>query len=412
MHDTSMNDILDMIAGIMDRMTQVTRIGRILMPGPTYLGMWARDTGVATLGLNRLGKADLAGELLRRYWAFQITPESDPATFIFRNKRFASWTDTDAFRPTKEQLLQEAGAFPTCVYIQTPDFPAGTCEIYTDRADLDGIAWLIIALHDYYRATGDIDTVTALASPVEEALRYLWSRDQDGDHLLEQGANQDWADILLRRGKVSYTQAVWYACLGAAGGIFRAVGLEERSHMCLTKQAAVRGAINRVLMTPHGYFVNYRDPDDVSLRRSLDTALLVAFGVCTGEPALRVLRLLDTLEGPFGPAVMEPGYAPPDIGPAKYPPGQYQNEGIWPWITSYLALAWAKVGNQERAREIILSLLGSDPTTVYEWVDNLNGQAHHGDFATGAGALSWAITEAGMAAVRSPELRRQEEKAG
>lgn len=395
-----MDATLDLLAGVMDRMTQVTRIGRILMPGPTYLGMWARDTGVATLGLNRLGKADLSGELLRRYWAFQIVPGDDPATFIFRNKRFATWTDADAYRPTAQQLAAEVGAFPTCVYIETPDFPAGTKEIYTDRADIDSVCWLIIALHDYWRVTRDTATISRLAPQVTHAVGYLRGRDDDGDCLLEQGANQDWADILLRHGKVSYTQAVWYASLGAAAGIFDAANDAAQAAQCRALQEKVATAINDILLTPYGYYANYRDRDGVSLRRSLDTALLVAFGVCPPEAAGRVLHFLDTLDGAFGPAVIEPGYVPGDIGPAKYPPGQYQNEGIWPWIASYLALAWARYGNRDRAAEIISTVLGPSSQTVYEWVDNLNGHQHHGDFATGAGALAWAITEGGLAGMR------------
>src|SRR5947209_7458448 len=83
------------------------------------------------------------------------------------------------------------------------------------------------------------------------------------------------------------------------------------------------------------------------------------------------------------------GTAPADIGPGKYPPGQYHNEGIWPWIASYAALAWARVGERNRALSIITALLGPEPTTVHEWVDGITGERHHPDFATGAGALGW-----------------------
>jgi hypothetical protein len=108
------------------------------------------------------------------------------------------------------------------------------------------------------------------------------------------------------------------------------------------------------------------------------------------------MQILDMLAGPFGPAVFEPGYVPAEIGPAKYPPGQYQNEGVWPWIASYAALARAKIGDRDGARDTIASVLGIDPVTVYEWIDNLDGRRHHADFATGAGALAWAITEGNL----------------
>ncbi len=388
--DLDFGRLLDMFGQVMDRMTADTVIGRILMPGPTYLGIWARDTGVAALGLHRLGRCDLSAELLRRYWSYQITEESDPQTFVFRNKCFASWTDADSFGPSPRQLLAEVGAFPTSVYIETPDFPAGTREIYGARADLDGACWLIIALHDYYSHSGDVELLRELAPRVLRAVRYLNSRDMDGDHLLEQGPNEDWADTLLRRGNVSYTQAVWFRCLQAAGHIASAVGDDRHAAVYFQKSEAVRGAIDATLMSEHGYYVNALDRDTVSLRRSLDTALLVAFGVADEVRGRGVLDMLATLDGPFGPAVIEPGYIPAETGPSKYPPGQYQNEGMWPWIASYAALAWAKIGERERARSVIASALEIRPRTVHEWVDTLNGERHHADFATGAGALAWA----------------------
>lgn len=377
-------------------MTQDTEIGRILMPGPTYLGMWARDTGVATLGLNRLGMTDLSGELLRRYWSVQITDNSDLTQFVFRNKGRASWTVADSFTPTETQLRAESGAFPTCVYIRTPEFPPGTREVYTDRADPDGTLWLIIALADYARHGGDRTTLHALSSQVVQAVRYLASRDVDHDHLLEQGPNEDWADTLLRRGKVSYTQALWYRCLRSAEYIFAETGQDDCRSWCARERPLVRAAINRALITRHGFYANFADGDYTSLHRSLDTALLVAFGVPPKEQARPLLSRLDGLEGPFGPAVVEPGVAVADMGPSKYPPGQYQNEGIWPWIASYHALAWACLGNRKRAREIILKVLPPALDTVHEWIDNLSGEHHHPNFATGAGALAWAITEGGL----------------
>jgi glycogen debranching enzyme len=392
-----MQHLLGTLGSVLEQQTVETRIGRILMPGPTYLGIWARDTGVVCLGLNRLGQADLSGELLQRYWSYQITPESDPGTFIFRNKRIADWTEDHAYVPSKGELLHESGAFPTSVYIRTPDFPAGTREIYSNRADPDSVCWLIIALHDQYRHSGDDRLLRACSSGVIHAIDYLCSRDIDGDYLLEQGPNQDWADILLRRGRVAYTQAVWFRCLEAAADIFTTLDDPPHAERYRRLHGDVREAINRVLFTPYGYYANYVASDRVSLRRSLDTALLVAFGVCDSDTGRQVLEMLETLDGPFGYSVIEPGYAPDVIGPSKYPPGQYQNEGIWPWISAYLALAWAKVGDGARARAVVRRLFPQQPDTMHEWIDNLSGEAHHPDFATAAGALAWVITEAGLA---------------
>lgn len=394
-HDPELEDLRARLGRVLDQQTQDTDIGTVLMPGPTYQGMWARDTSIVALGLIRLGKLDLARDLLRRYWGFQITAGSDPASFVFRNKTTADWTEADAFRPDSQRLRAETGAFPTSVYTASSDFPGGTREVYGDRADIDGTAWLIIALHDLYVQSGDDGMLHDLAPQVVAAVGYLRTRDLDGDHLLEQGPNEDWADILLRHGKVSYTQAVWFGCLGAAEEIFRAVGDHDRARFCHEEREAVRRAINQVLMTPHGYYANYVAADGPCRRRSLDTALLVAFGVCGKSEGHHVLAALETLSGPFGYAVIEPGYAREDIGPAKYRPGEYQNEGIWPWITCFLALAWARVGDNRRAARIIGSFFETDGQTTYEWIDGLTGHPHHPHFATAAGAAAWVIGEIG-----------------
>lgn len=391
-----MSSVLETLATVIQKMTVETAIGRILMPGPTYLGMWARDTAIVALGINRLGMMDLSGELLRRYWSFQIDENSDPTQFVIRNKRFTDWTEAAAFVPRRRQLEAEIGAFPTSVYIQTPDFPAGTREIYGLRADLDSVGWLIVALADYFRLSGDEDTVQDLLPGVRRAITYLRSRDTDGDHLLEQGANEDWADVLLRRGKVSYSQAVWYTSLRCAAALFRAGGDPATEDACLRESELVRAAINRILLLPEGFYANYIAGDNVSSRRSLDTSLLVAFGVADDGVGEAVLETLWQLDGPFGMAVVEPGYSPADMGPARYPPGQYQNEGSWPWITSYFVLALAKSGRLDRAREAVAKIVPDHQPTTHEWVDTLSGVPHHPDFATGAGALAWAITEGGL----------------
>ena len=44
------------------------------------------------------------------------------------------------------------------------------------------------------------------------------------------------------------------------------------------------------------------------------------------------------------------------------------------------SLAWAKVGDRARAREVIGSLFLHQPETTHEWIDTLTGEAHHPDF--------------------------------
>ncbi len=390
-----MSRLLETLVAVMDRQTVDSAIGRIIMPAPNYLGMWARDTGIIALGLNRLGKRDLARELLVRYWGFQITPHCKPSQFIFRNKGRARWTEDMAFTPSREQLLKEVGGFPTSVYIDNPMFPAGTREVYTTRCDLDSACWLIVALDDYLWHSKDVETVCRLSTAIHLAVDYLRSRDVDGDGLLEQGPNEDWADTLLRHGTVTYTQALWCRALEAAARLLGSCGDAEKSQQCCVEKDRATSALRSRLRTGDGSYVDYRSNGFASTRLSLDSSLLVGFHLV--DDAVQLLGNLESLKGRHGISVICPGFATDEIGPGTYRLGQYQNTGIWPWITAYYALGWAKAGHRDRARRLVCGLFHGQPDTVYEWFDSETGQENHPDFATAAGALAWAITEGGLA---------------
>ena len=52
-------------------------------------------------------------------------------------------------------------------------------------------------------------TLSYLIPFLFRGIDYLFSRDVDGDGLLEQHYNEDWMDTVLRDGKIVYSQACW-----------------------------------------------------------------------------------------------------------------------------------------------------------------------------------------------------------
>jgi glycogen debranching enzyme len=123
-------------------------------------------------------------------------------------------------------------------------------------------------------------------------------------------------------------------------------------------------------------------------RLSLDTALAVAFDLVPPAVGFRVLKGLDALSSPFGHRIVWPPYG--QTAPADYPVGQYHNAGSWPWLTGWLALAWAELGEPALACDLVSSAVSWDEATVHEWIDTKTGQRHHPSFVTGAAALAWA----------------------
>ena len=103
-----------------------------------------------------------------------------------------------------EFLFKHNGAIPTTIY------PNKTIEIYAENPDIDSTALWIIEACDCALFTKDLKFARRNYNRISKALTWLKLRDSDGDFLLEQGENEDQADCLRRRGKVAFTQALWF----------------------------------------------------------------------------------------------------------------------------------------------------------------------------------------------------------
>jgi uncharacterized protein (DUF608 family) len=71
----------------------------------------------------------------------------------------------------------------------------------------------VYATATVYDKTGDKEFLLKVMPAVDSAMKYLESRDLDGDLLLEQGPNEDCMDFICRSGKVVYSQATWSTIL-------------------------------------------------------------------------------------------------------------------------------------------------------------------------------------------------------
>ncbi len=216
-----------------ERNVRVFRGETIVAPSPSYEGLWARDTMIVALGLIDAGRTELAGQLLRTWATYQIHPDDDPADYVLLNKHRLNWTEEDIAPPTADWLWQNRGGLVTSVYQGRTTFPDGTREIYSCHPDPDSTAWWLIACGRYAAATGDRQLTDELKAQLQAALDNLARRDSDGDLLIEQCPNEDWADHMRRHGKVTYTQAVWYGALCAAeslGTCRTTAGSRPRGH--------------------------------------------------------------------------------------------------------------------------------------------------------------------------------------
>ncbi len=352
----------------------------IVQPSPTYEGLWSRDTMIIVLGLLDWGYSDLALALLQTWATYQVRVDDDPAQYILLNKHRLEWTEAEISHPVGAWLDVNRGGLPTSVYIGRQSFPDGTREIYSCHPDPDSTAWWIVACARYRELTGDAASIAPLRPPLQAAMDYLIGRDSDGDLLIEQCPNEDWADHWRRHGKVTYTQAVWNAAVQGAASI----GLRGPD------PDAVRSATRRTLLRPSGP-LDWQCPQARGKRVTQDFALLVLYGVLNVEEGRMLMQRLNRLAAPFGHRVITPSFASGRMGPYQFRRGEYQNGGIWTWLTGWEAQARALLGEREVAAQLIEGCFCPGCNRIYEWIEPRRGWRYNPDFATGAGSILSAL---------------------
>lgn len=366
--------------GTIERNLRLFRGESIVQPSPTYEGLWARDTMIVAHGLLDAGRTQFAGELLRTWVTYQIRPEDDPSDYVLLNKQRLDWTEADISRPDAAWLHENRGGLATSIYVGRDTYPDGTREIYSCHPDPDSTAWWVVACGRYTQLTGDRSLADDLRPALQAAIDNLARRDSDGDLLVEQCPNEDWADHMRRHGKVTYTQAVWYGAVRAAADL----GLRGPDPL------AIRAAIRHALLRPSGP-LDWRCPRACSTRVAQDFSLLILHGVLDGEEMDPLLHRLDRLQAPHGHRVVAPAFHGTRMGPYHFKRGEYQNAGIWTWLTAWEAQARAIAGDTETALELVASCFCPGCDRIYEWVEPRRGSRHNPDFSTGAGSILSAL---------------------
>ncbi|MGJ3241398.1 MAG: HAD-IIB family hydrolase [Opitutales bacterium] len=103
--------------------------------------------------------------------------------------------------------MSPTGQIPANVSLDSgePDYSGvgGICSI-------DSGLWVIIAIHDYVRTTGDVKFLRDNRDRLQAAMNWLSAHDSNNDALLEVPEAGDWTDLFGRSYHVLYDEVLWY----------------------------------------------------------------------------------------------------------------------------------------------------------------------------------------------------------
>ena len=150
----------------------------------------------------------------------------------------------------------------------------------------------------------------------------------------------EWTDCKdIRESECLGTNAVFVGALRSLAKMAEALGKADEAADYTAKAEALSAAINKWLWLPDkGYYSQYRYGRNARVAsprsETLGEALCVLFDVASPEQARSIFANVPVCE--FGPTIFWPQIA------TQRP---YHNNGIWPFVTAYYAVAASKAGS-------------------------------------------------------------------
>ena len=337
---------------------------------------WARDFGFAAYGLLALKQYVPVRETLEAFLSFQNRDGQLPVKLhsldvVTRFLHSYLGREQSSEVPLKPKYLSGHGG-----------------------PSLDGQALLISTALAYAREAADLTFLQEHWTQLESAMRWL-RRFRTGpaeDPLLHQGAFADWADSIARRGRVMYTNVVYWKALSEMVVAANRLNLPEEAASYFVSAEHVLRAINqRFWATERGHFTT---SDELFQLSSAGNLLAIAWGLTNpaqAESILRVMREARMAEA-VPTRVSHPPYPRQVIAWENVLGGMagYHTDASWLWIGAWHVIALIRTGQLEEAQQLltrILTIIARDRQVVE--VHSRNGEPLSSRWYTPESPLTW-----------------------
>jgi len=241
----------------------------------------------------------------------------------------------------------------------------------------DYVAWWIVVLYKYYLHTGDIETVRDLFPVLKGGLDYLHSQCKGGLYRQTTFNMLEWCFTVLRRGKPSYTNIVYYWALNCASSLAHAIDEEEKSVGFVSRAFRLGEAIERELWD-EGREVFFDTSTDRKRVPQDANSLAIVSGLAS-EPLRQQLMLSYMREHMWE----QWGSTNVDVPYYRLTPGlPFHNKRVVPFMNYYEALARFIARDDEGALELMRrcwgTIVDSEPgSTFWEWAGRKGGVDVH-----------------------------------
>ncbi len=298
---------------------------------------WARDFGFASFGLMELKEFQVVRETLEVFLINQHPSGQLPVKLH----------STNVVSRYLHSLFER----------QQPNYTPLRPKYVTahNTISLDGNALLVIAALNYASQANDTEFARRRWSTLKQAVAWLESHALEADGLLHQAAFADWADSIARRGRVLYTNVLYWKALVELAAAAAAYGSPQDGQYFTAKAEHLKASINDHFWRPDlGYYVTNLVFDNLSSSGNL---LAIAWGLTTPAQGHAILDNMERFEmaKTVPTQVVHRAYPRQFIALANRLGGiaHYHTSASWLWLGAWHVIAAARLGRLSEAEALL-----------------------------------------------------------
>lgn len=286
---------------------------------------------------------------------------------------YTSFNESTAIRDSLLSLAryqEKSGYIPACS--PSPLTARVAAGLFGDHT-----AWWVVVLYQYYLHTGDVEFAREMFPVVKRALAYIRGQCRGGMFRQSPLNMWEWCFTVMRFGRPSYTNVLYYWALNSASAIAHDLGEHDVSVGYVSRAFRLGENLERTLFDEEGGFFVDTTADRGRMPQDANSLAIVCGLV--GEPSIAGRMLAEMRERLW----VRAGSTNVDVPYYRLTPGwQPHNRRVLPFMNNFEALARFSAGDDEGAMELIRRCWGgmadSEPgSTFWEWKGRDGGVDNH-----------------------------------
>jgi GH15 family glucan-1,4-alpha-glucosidase len=212
---------------------------------------------------------------------------------------------------------------------------------------VDATPLFVIALHDYYKWSGDKNFVRYLYDNMLRALGWCMEADRDSDGLIEHGPegfliDTQWMDSHFRGKSGVDVQAIFGHAFKCGAEIASEFGDDDLAEACMGRYNELKSLIiERYWDEAYGFLYDTIQPDGTLKKdMTVNAVIPVFFDIIEPDKAESILKWMESDEFTTSWGVRTRARSDPE-----YDGKSYQKGGVWPFVTGWVAYSEFSHGN-------------------------------------------------------------------